>query len=224
MRRLILQCMIFFALASLVAADTPCPKCGTNVADGWKYCPADGTLLVKKCGRCSRQGQPDWLFCPYDGVGYGSNPAPGPAKVAGDTAGISKPGSGGKLETPAVATGLDVTAPDKTVSLWFDFVAQGEQKRVEGLLSPDFFQDESGAALQGDALKTEKERYFRKLFDTETRIVFSTAHRDITAIRIGGDRAEIKLMLTPAQDPNRPVPYTFRLVSHNGQWLIAAVY
>lgn len=43
----------------------PCPKCGKNVSEEFKFCPYCEFKLVKDCPKCGKQLLNDWKACPY---------------------------------------------------------------------------------------------------------------------------------------------------------------
>jgi hypothetical protein len=67
-----------------------CPACGRDMEKDWKFCPYDGTALVKKCPKCGKEFPGTYKFCPEDGAEL--EPPGGPKKnedAAADDAGKS---------------------------------------------------------------------------------------------------------------------------------------
>jgi RNA polymerase subunit RPABC4/transcription elongation factor Spt4/putative effector of murein hydrolase LrgA (UPF0299 family) len=58
----------------LVEGSPTCPRCGTGIGAGFRFCPKCGYSFTPTCGNCGRSLQPDFAICPYCG-----KPATAPA-------------------------------------------------------------------------------------------------------------------------------------------------
>ena len=47
---------------------TPCPKCRTEVAQAFAYCPRCGASVHPLCAGCGKALDADWASCPYCGI------------------------------------------------------------------------------------------------------------------------------------------------------------
>ncbi len=213
MRRVIFVTLL---LVGFCIAGPVCPKCGHEAADGWKFCPVDGTQLEHNCPSCERAVQQDWLFCPYDAspltdvqVPVVSTTPPAVPEV-GDEGPPPGVNSGPGPEDPGMMT-LDNRAPDKAALLWFTLVRQGERELLEQLMLPQFFED------------LDKDQYFENLLETSNRVLFSSSHIEISRLRIVKNKAELELHLIRPERPDEPLRYTFMLEEQEGRWHIVGI-
>ncbi len=203
---------VCLALAGLCLAGPTCPKCGHEAAEGWKFCPVDGALLIQGCPTCSRPVKSDWLYCPYDATALGDAPRvvvpePAPEEPPG-TPGL--PGVSSTDEVP-----LDNLAPDKAIDQWFALVSRGEREQLEALMTPEF--------LEQLGEEIDLEDYFDKLLRPANRLMFKTSHRKFLRMRIGENRAEFELELIIPERPDDPLRYRFLLEERNGRWFVAGI-
>jgi predicted amidophosphoribosyltransferase len=60
----------YFLLRKPLVINTPqCPKCGTGVGPGFRYCPKCGYAFAPSCPQCGQQISPDYAWCPHCGKG-----------------------------------------------------------------------------------------------------------------------------------------------------------
>src|SRR5215207_5627637 len=57
-----------------------CPSCGSENAEGAKFCEECGTPFVRLCPSCSQQMRPTAKFCPECGTPLKTTAKPVPAK------------------------------------------------------------------------------------------------------------------------------------------------
>jgi membrane protease subunit (stomatin/prohibitin family) len=60
-----------FCPACGTAQGTACPKCGVNVPQGAKFCPACGASMQAVCAKCNAKLEPGTKFCPACGSPVG---------------------------------------------------------------------------------------------------------------------------------------------------------
>jgi hypothetical protein len=65
----------------LVEGIPNCPKCGTGIGPGFRYCPKCGYAFAPSCAQCGRALSPEFNCCPYCGraVTPAAPPAPAPS-------------------------------------------------------------------------------------------------------------------------------------------------